>query len=549
MRIESRLRRVVAPILLSLVVASCTSSPTAPNQASAPVATQPQTGGEVTVGLHQEPDRFWGPITGLTVAQEVADLLNEPLVRINDKLEYIPALASEVPTTQNGGISADGLTYTFKLRKGVKWHDGAPFTSKDVKFTYETILNPDMPVRGRVGWNQIDRVELPDDQTITFRFQTIDAAFLDRVAIVTVLPQHVLGTVPSKELVNHAWFKTNKPGVGPFRFVEWRPGNYIALERNPDYYVNGRPYLDKLVLKIITDANTLTNQLETGEVDMRFRMLNDQVTVVRAMPQLELASSTSTSPWLIWVNNKDPRLSDKRVRLALNYGFDRKALTSTVLKGLVQPAYDLIPPSSWAYTDAMIVKYDHDAAKAKQLLEDAGFRPGPDGVRAKGDQRLSFELLNIAGEQERVQILSFIQNQWKDIGIEARIKNVDVATMWGKQLPAGQYDMAYSYSGRYADPADLAQHYLCPEKRPTTNWGRYCNPALDDILLKAQATADQAQRKALYGQALKMTTEDPAYVFIGWRSDHTPVNKRVVGYKPAPAYLEMWNAADWWVRR
>lgn len=548
MWIESRLGWLVAPILLSLVVASCGPSPSATNQESAPTAAQPQTGGQVTVGLHQEPDRFWGPITGLTVAQEVADLMNEPLVRINDKLEYIPALASEVPTAQNGGISPNSLTYTFKLRKGVKWHDGAPFTSKDVKFTYETILNPDMPVRGRVGWNQIDRVELPDDQTITFRFKTIDAAFLDRVAIVTVLPQHVLGTVPSKELVNHAWFKTNKPGVGPFRFVEWRPGNYIALERNPDYYVSGRPYLDKLVLKIITDANTLTNQLETGEVDMRFRMLNDQVPVIKAMPPLELVTSTSTSPWLIWVNNKDPRLADKRVRLALNYGFDRKALTSTVLKGLVQPAYALIPPSSWAYTDA-IVKYDHDAAKAKQLLEDAGFKPGPDGVRAKGDQRLSFELLNIAGEQERVQILSFIQNQWKDIGIEARIKNVDVATMWGKQLPAGQYDMAYSYSGRYADPADLAQHYLCPDKRPTTNWGRYCDPALDEILLKAQATADQHQRKALYEQALKMTTEDPAYVFIGWRSDHTPVNKRVVGYKPAPAYLEMWNAAEWWVNR
>lgn len=546
MSIGSHLRWITSSVLLALLVGSC--GPGDSGNAPAPVAGQPKAGGQMTVGLHQEPDRFWGPITGLTVAQEVAGVLNEPLVRINDKLEHIPALASEVPTVQNRGISADGLTYTLKLRKDVKWHDGAPFTSKDVKFTYETILNPDMPVRGRVGWNEIDRVELPDDHTIVFRFKTIDAAFLDRLAIVNVLPQHVLGSVPDKELVNHAWFKTNRPGVGPFRFVEWRPGNYIALERNPDYYLSGQPYLDKLVLKIITDANTLTNQLETGEVDMRFRMLNDQVPVIKAMPQLGLVTSMSASPWLIWVNNKDPRLTDKRVRLALNYGFDRKALTSTVLKGLVEPAYALIPPSSWAYTDA-IVKYDRDAAKANQLLEDAGFKPGPDGVRAKGDQRLSFELLNIAGEQERVQILSFIQNQWKDIGIEARIKNVDVATMWGKQLPAGQYDMAYSYSGRYADPADLAQHYLCPEKRPTTNWGRYCDPVLDDILLKAQATADQAQRKTLYAQALKMTTEDPAYVFIGWRSDHTAVNKRVVGYKAAPAYLEMWNAAEWWVNR
>ncbi len=445
---------------------------TAPTQAAAQPTTAaagtPKKGGTVTVGLHQEPDILWGPATGLTVAQEVANLINQPLIVIDENLKYQPALAEQVPTMENGGISADGLTVTFKLRKDVKWHDGTPFTAKDVKFTYDMLVHPDVAVRGRVGWNQIDQVNMPDDYTISN-------------------------------------------------------------------------------IKIITDANTLTNQLDTGEVDIRFRMLSDQVPAVQKIANVKITSTNSTTPWLIWLNNKDPRLAEKNVRLALNYGFDRTAVTGTLLKGLLKPAYDVIPPSSWAFDDASVLKYDYNPTKAKQLLDEAGWKPGADGVREKDGKKLSFDLLNIAGEQERVQILSFIQQQWKEIGVQMNLKNVDVATMWGNALPKGTYDMAYSYSGRYADPADITQHYLCPEKKPTTNWGQYCNPTLDPILIGAQSTTDVKKRADLYKQALKLTTEDPAYVFIAWRGDHTPINNRLKGYKPATGFLEMWNAAEWWV--
>lgn len=503
-------------------------------------------GGTVTVGLHQEPNLLWGPVTGLTVAQELANMLNRPLVMIDEQLQYVPALLTEVPTLENGGISEDGLIYTFHLRDDVTWHDGTPFTSADVRFTYDTLMNPDVPVRGRVGWNQIASVDTPDEHTVIFNFETVDAAFLDRVAIVTILPRHILENVPPAELVTHEWFRTNNPGLGPFKFVEWQPGNYILVERNPDYFVEGLPKLDQIVIKIITDANTLTNQLETGEVDMRFRMLNDQVEIVEQIPDVELISTNATSPWLIWVNNEHPALSDPAVRLALNYGFDRTGLTQTVLRGLVQPAYNLIPPSSWAYSEEAVEAYAYDPERAQQLLEEAGWvDENGDGVREKDGEELNFDILNIAGEPERVQILSFVQDQWRDIGVAVNIQNVDVATMWGDALPSGNYDMGYSYSGRLADPADLAQHYLCPDKSPTTNWGKYCNPELDEILLAAQATVDQAQRAELYAQALEMIGQDPAYVFIGWRTDHTPINQRVQGYRPAPGFIEMWNAEEW----
>lgn len=505
-------------------------------------------GGTVTVGLHQEPNVLWGPATGLTVSQETAALLNRPLLMIDENLEYIPALAVEVPSLENGGISEDGLTYTFHLRDDVRWHDGTPFTAADVEFTYQMLVHPDVPVRGRVGWNQITSVETPDDQTIIFNFESVDAAFLDRVSIVTILPQHVLGEVEPADLITHEWFQTNDPGLGPFKFVEWQPGNYILVERNPDFYLEGMPHLDQIILKIITDANTLTNQLETGEIDMRFRMLNDQVEIVEQMPHVRLVSTNATSPWIIWVNNQDPALGETAVRLALNYGFDRIGLTESLLKGLVEPAYDLIPPFSWAYSDDAVEQYAHDPDRARELLDEAGWvDEDGNGIREKDGVELSFDMLNIAGEPERVQILSFIQDQWRDIGIAVNLQNVDVATMWGNALPNGEYDMGYSYTGRYADPADLAQHYLCPEKEPTTNWGRYCNPELDEVLLAAQATVDRDERAALYAEALEMISQDPAYVFVGWRTDHTPINERVEGYRPATGFLEMWNAYEWTV--
>ena len=174
-------------LAISLVIAAlATIAPGASAQ-------QPKPGGQIVHGSAQEPDRIWGPVTGLTVSSEISQLVNASLIEINDKLEYAPSLAIEVPTLDNGGISKDGLRYAFKLRPGVKWHDGAPFTSGDVAFTQTVLLNPDVDVRGRVGWNKIARVETPDDGTVIFHFSAIDAPFLDRVAALGILPRHILG--------------------------------------------------------------------------------------------------------------------------------------------------------------------------------------------------------------------------------------------------------------------------------------------------------------------------------------------------------------------
>ncbi len=524
------------------------AAPAAPasGATAAPAAGQPKAGGTLTIGSPQEPDRIWGPITGLTVAQEMQYLVNAGLISINDKVEYIPNLATEVPTLENGGISQDGLTYTFKLRPVVKWHDGQPFTSKDVKFTYDVIMKDGVDVRGRVGWNQVSGVETPDDNTVVFKFKSLYAPFLDIVTQCGILPQHLLDGLSADAINKNKWFRA-PVGVGPYKFKEWVSGSYISLVKNPDYFKKGQPYPDQIVYKIVPDANALINQLQTGEADMRLRLNNSDVATVKAMNNAEVVSVPSVTPWLLWMNNTTFPFNDKSVRVALSYGTDKVGIAKNVLKGLVQPAYGLISPLSWAY-NPNIPKFEFDQAKAKQTLDDAGWKVGSDGIREKDGKKLSFEIMNIAGEQERIQILSFIQQQWKQIGVDAQIKAVDVATMWGNALPKRNYQMAYSYSGRLADP-DMATHYLSPSKQPVSNFAGYSNPEVDTMLEQALQTVDRNKRKDLYFKVQQTVAEDAVYLFLFWLTNHTALNKRVQGYKPAPAYAEFWNADECWLKQ
>src|SRR5207248_8483432 len=306
-------------------VPATTSAPASGGQAQpapTPASAQPRAGGTYTHGSAQEPDRFWSPISGLVVSYEIAQLTNGSLIKIDNKLDYVPGVATDVPTTQNGGISADGLTYTFKLRPGVKWSDGRPFTSADVRFTYDVLVMPGTDVRGRVGWDQIDSVEMPDDTTVVYRFKTIDATFMDRVAQVHILPKHVLGGLDAAALNQHQWFRAPTAGLGPFVFKEWVPGSHLALAKNPNYFKPGQPYIDSVVYKIVPDANNLLNQLQNGEIDSRWRMNNEHVNIVQGFDNAGVVSEPSTTPWLLWMNYTVPALNDKNVRVAMAHGFD-----------------------------------------------------------------------------------------------------------------------------------------------------------------------------------------------------------------------------------
>ena len=259
-----------------------------------------------------------------------------------------------------------------------------------------------------------------------------------------------------------------------------------------------------------------------------------------------LVSVPSVTPWLLWMNNTKAPFNDKKVRQALAYGLDKEGIAKNLLKGLVEPAWQLISPLSWAY-NPNVVKHKFDQAKAKQLLDEAGWKVGADGIREKDGNKLSFEILNIAGEQERIQILSFAQRQWKEIGVDAKIK------AGGRRDHVGQRAaQAHLRDGlllhrppgrpRHGDPLPVAG-----EAARSANFAGYSNPEVDKLLDEALQTVDRSKRKENYFKAQEIVAEDVVYLFLFWLTNHTAMNKRVQGYKAAPGYAEFWNIDEWWL--
>jgi peptide/nickel transport system substrate-binding protein len=525
----------------------------APEPTDTPVPAGPKAGGRVVVAHRQEPDRFWEPISGLSVAHEVGGAMNHPLIGINDKNEYYPILLTEVPTVENGGISEDSLTWTLRLRDDVTWHDDEAFTSADVKFTYEMLMMEGTDVRSRVGWDRIESCETPDDHTVVFKFSDVDAPFVWRLTAVGILPEHILTGLTAEEFNADEWFRA-PVGTGPFMFKEWVSGDHITLVKNPDYFVEGQPYLDEIVYRVVPDANTLLNMTETGEVHVQFRVQDDLAELLDDMDHVERITVQSLTPWLIWINNNHPFFKDVRTRQALAYGFDKEIINEKVYRGLSEAADGAISPQLWAYNPD-IMKFRHDPEKAKALLEEVGWKDEDgDGVReAHGVEGVDdgtpfkFETANIAGEQIRVQLLSLVHAQWKDIGLEVEINLVDVGTMFGDMHPNNNFETSYSYIGRYVDP-DIGSLYLDRDKfNNKNNYVGYSNPRVDELIVASQQTADQAKRTEYLGEAQALIAEEVPQLFIGWRANTTAVNTQVKGYKPAPGYNELWNVAEWWL--
>jgi peptide/nickel transport system substrate-binding protein len=518
-----------------------------------PEPTGPKPGGRVVVAHRQEPDRFWDPITGLSVAQEVGGAMNHPLVGINDANEYFPILLTEIPTVDNGGLSADSLTWTLHLRDDVLWHDGEKFTSADVKFTYQMMIEEGTDVVSHVGWTSIDSCDTPDDYTVVFHFSKVDAPFLDRLAGTPILPEHILGGLTAEEFNAADWFRA-PIGTGPFMFKEWVPGDHITMVKNPNYFIEGEPYLDEVVYRVVPDANTLLNMSETGEVDVQFRVQDDLAELLDTMPDVDRVTVQSVTPWLMFINVNYPILKDVRTRQALAYGFDKGIVARGIFHGMAQPADGVISPQLWAYNPD-IAKFGYDPDQAGALLDEVGWKDEDgDGIReahgvegVEDGTPLAFETANIAGEQIRVQLLSLIDAQWKQVGIDATINLVDVGTLFGNMLPNNDFQTSYSYIGRTADP-DIGAMYLDRDKyNNKSNYSGYSNPQVDELILASEQTADQGKRADYLKQAQALIAEDVPQIFIAWRANTTAVNQRVHGYLPTPAWLEMWNIAQWWV--
>jgi len=471
------------------------------------------------------------------------------LVTQDDHHHQIPDLATVVPTAQNGGISKDGLTIAYHLRRGVRWHDGAPFTSKDVKFTWQAILNPRNNVISRRGYDQISAMDTPDDYTVVLHMKRVFAPAIDTIfgesdTILRILPAHLLARYPS---LNQVPFNAAPIGTGPFRFVRWLRGDRIVLAANSSYF-HGAPHLRQLTLKIIQEDNTTLAQLLSHEVDLGIEIGAPVYRDVGDAPGLVHQLAEAPAYTAVLFNTTRAPLDDVRVRRALVLGMDRAAIVRDDTYGTGRLAVADLSRFYWAF-DRSLSPVPYDLTAAKALLDAAGWHPGADGVRVRNGKRLSLLLVYGNGSQLARAVTTQVQQMYRPLGVEVELKGFDYATLYaaaqnGGILNGGKFDLTLYAWISGADP-DNSSQWTCAAVPPAgNNVARYCSTAMDAAQRLALSTFDRAVRARAYAQTQSLLLRDAPGAFVYYQSLRYAHIAALRNFAPN-GLSEGWNAQDW----
>jgi peptide/nickel transport system substrate-binding protein len=557
--------------LVSLVMACSPGAPPAsqPTQGAVAGSGAPKRGGTIRVGLSQEPILLNPLLGSQTVNLIVSETMLEGLVQGAPDGTYSPQLAQDIPTQQNGGISADGKTITWKLKKGVVWSDGKPFTSKDVLFTYNVITNPANPIPNRAGYDQIASVTTPDDNTVVVTYKTLYAAFKNHFSkgAAVILPEHVFN---GDTLIDKKDFNRAPIGTGPFKFKSWASGDTITLERNPNYREKDRPYLDGMIFKIVPSREAAVQAFKVGEIDALWNLVESNIPEFESLADTVIQPTTSNRVERLILNAgcpsgprqgdpacPHPVLGDRRVRQAIELAIDKKALVDKLLFGKTSVASSVIP-LGWYAANLPASEFNPD--KAKQLMEDAGWKEGPDGIRVKDGVRARIEYGTTTGDALREQTQQVIQEELRAIGIEVEIKNSPSAVLlgtWADNAPRarGNFDMLMWTTNAELDPQTHLESYFQSSQVPTEqsrsgrNFHRILDPQLDQALATAAGTLDEAPRKAAYQTVAERVNADKGHIVLYNRLEIDAWKKFVKGHEMNVWDNLAWDTPTWWLDR
>jgi len=500
--------------------------------------------GHLRIGMSDEPDNL-NPMFAHTDATDQIDaLIFAPVFRYDQHGEFVPELATVVPTYANGGISKDSRTIVLHWRHGVRWADGAPLTARDLRFTWRAVVDKRNSTKALYGWDDVERIDVPDDYTAVVHLKRPNADVLGIFgsggSAYPPLPEHLLGKLPD---LNRADFNAHPLSSGPWILQEWKHGSGFEFAPNPNYW-RGAPKLQRLSVKIVPDPDSLFSELATHDVDTISNV--DE----RLVPRLASIAGLHTEKHLIanWrrlaVNCSRPALADVRVRLALAEGIDWDHLNATVYHGYNLRSTSDIPPDSWAAP--RVPFYRHDPHDAQRLLSAAGWLPGPDGVRRKDGAPLALTIsaTNKPGnEQAEVQM----QQEVRPLGIALSIKNYPASYLFAQDGPlySGKYDLEWSIDTNGPDPDNQGNWSgdFVPPKGANTSFLR--DPEITALSDAALRTFDRAKRKALYQREETRIHKLVPTVFFYWENALTAYNDDLHGYKPAEYITDNWNSWEW----
>jgi peptide/nickel transport system substrate-binding protein len=514
----------------------------------------PVSGGRVVIGVQQEPEILSEILNSMATNNMVCNLIFSKFVKYNDHYELVPDLIEEIPTVENGGVSPDYLVYTYRLRANARWHDGAPVTSRDVKFTFEIIMDPDINVESREGWDVVESIATPDDRTVVFRLKRpypdfASETFYDE----SVLPEHLLrdsrGTRFQSARFHHA-----PVGSGPFKFDSWSPGSHLALVANRDYYGDG-PHLDAIIFKFVPTENALLVQLKTGEIDM---FDNANISFISQLDALE-GIHVYRTPMLMYehldLNTENEILSDVRVRRALNYATNKSEIAEHIYNGLVRvAALDEFEQSRY-YSHAAAERSQYDPAAARRLLHEAGWRDSDgDGILDRGGKPLRLSISASSGQPNRERTELVLREQYRAVGVDLEIENYGPTVLYGTfedggVLKRGTFDIAMYAWLSSPGPSRRQALYSAGSVPPNgQNHPRLVNEPLTRLLEQGGTETDPARREELYRRVQEILVDEMPVIPLFWYTAIDPVTDRLQNFRPnATQSADTWNAADWYL--
>lgn len=475
--------------------------------------------------LHQETDLLM--LSQLTMAW---------LIRFDEHNNAVPELATEVPTQQNGGVSKDGLTITYHIRRGVRWSDGAPFNADDVVFSTRVVLNPANNEISRTGWDLITKIDEPDKYTVVYHMRKpyspfVESFFATGGANPCILPKHLLAKYPN---INNVPYNALPVGIGPFKYKEWARSSKVVMVENPLYW-RGVPKLKEIDWMIIPDRNTAVTQLQAHQVDMWYPVGGAYLARVQ-IPGYTIIRQPSYLFNHLDFNLKSPKLGDPVVRQALRLATPRQRIHDTIGHGVGylqdQPASRAAP-----YWDPKIAFRPMDVARANAMLDKDGWVRGPDGIRTKNGVKLDLDFVSTTGTPDVDTQIELVREGWAQVGIGINVKRYPLTL-----LLAPKQDNGIVYSGKFdvvtfawgLDPiGDFSGLYGCDQIPPNgQNDPQWCDPRANAAMQALYTHFDQAARNKDDETVQEEIDKDVPIIVFNGREDIYVVNKDLKNFRP-----------------
>jgi len=566
--LKSVLFLMVAFVLaLSACGAPATEAPAAEAPAAeAPAATEapaaeapaPTFSGTATITFVQEPDNLNPMYTSMSFSGYLRPFYLKPSWDFDENGNTVPVLVKEIPSIENGGLSADGKTITFNLRDDVKWSDGEPLTADDYVFTFEMIMSEKNTPIGRYPYDTfVDSVVAQDPTTVVINLKEPFAAWQTSL-FYWILPKHVLqpvfdadGTIDQAE-----WNRNPTVCLGPFQLSEWETGSHLAFVANPVWY--NPPKLEQIFVRIVPDDAAQEAAILAGDTDIGTFLSSDQIEKLEAGGKVKVVPVTSgyNEAWFLNVNAETahPAMQDVNVRKAIALSVDRNTIVKDLLMADINPVnvtfWDMTPP----YQTDTLTAYPYDPEEAKNLLDEAGWvDSNGDGTRDKDGVELVIRFITNQREL-RKNVQAVVEQQWKQVGIGAELVNYSSDVFWngfndGGPQAQGLYEVAEYSSVQNAFPDPDTDVFTCDQivnadNPDGSNDQGYCNPELDALFKQQAVEMDPAKRKELFNQIQQIMYDD--YIYIGmWKDpDLWSVNSRLQSVRFSGVY-PFWNAYEW----